>query len=302
MLLAVLTFLVLFLLLMVVGAAVFSRGTMETQLATAIPKSTQTMWNRLRARPRASIEAFVQPFQKVLPKSSAEVSIIQQRLMRAGYRGEACVNIFYGIKVLVPLALVTLVTITGLYRLNAFTMYVLAVGLGFLLPDFVLGRLISARQMNISLGVCDFLDLMVVCIEAGLSLDLATMRTTQELSRIHPPLADELALVSLEQHAGLPRADAWTHMAERTGLPEIRTLVSMLIQVDQFGTSIAKVLRTYSDTLRTQRRQNVEEQAAKTSVKLVFPLVLFIFPSVFVVTLGPAFILMGDAFTTVFGQ
>ena len=140
------------------------------------------------------------------------------------------------------------------------------------------------------------LDLLVICIEAGLSLDQAVARTAEELNLAQPAICDELGIVVLEQRAGCPRADAWKHFAERTNVDSVRNLVSVLVQSEKFGTSIAKTLRVHSDTLRTQRRQKVEEQAAKTTVKLVFPLVLFIFPSLFLVTLGPAAITIMESF------
>jgi tight adherence protein C len=138
--------------------------------------------------------------------------------------------------------------------------------------------------------------LMVVCIEAGLSMDQALARSADELRGSQPEIADEMGLLILEQRAGKPRVDSWRHLAERVDIDVMRALVSAVIQADQYGTSIAKTLRVYSDTLRTQRRQNVEEQAAKTPVKLVFPLVLFIFPSLFVVVVGPALIVMSEGF------
>jgi tight adherence protein C len=144
----------------------------------------------------------------------------------------------------------------------------------------------------------DVLDLLVICMEAGQSLDQATARTAQELSRAQPEVSDELGIVVLEQRAGRPRVDAWRHFAERTAVDSVRNLVSVLVQAEQFGTSVAKTLRIHSDTLRTQRRQQVEEQAAKTTVKLVFPLVLFIFPSIFLVTLGPSVIIIQESFKT----
>jgi tight adherence protein C len=137
---------------------------------------------------------------------------------------------------------------------------------------------------------------MVICVEAGLSIDQATVRVADEIQLSEPVLSEELGLVNLEQRAGRPRADAWRNLAERTNVETVRALAAMLIQADKFGTSVAKSLRVHSDTLRTQRRQQAEEQAAKTTVKLVFPLVLFIFPSLFVVALGPAVIVMAESF------
>jgi tight adherence protein C len=198
--------------------------------------------------------------------------------------------------VIIPLTLCLLAFLTGVGSYSPFFVYLTAIGLGYLLPDFWLGNRISARQARIRLGLPDVLDLLVICIEAGLSLDQAVARTAEELNLAQPAICDELAIVVLEQRAGCPRSDAWKHFAERTNVDSVRNLVSVLVQSEKFGTSIAKTLRVHSDTLRTQRRQKVEEQAAKTTVKLVFPLVLFIFPSLFLVTLGPAAITIMESF------
>jgi tight adherence protein C len=196
----------------------------------------------------------------------------------------------------VPALLCLIVLVTGIAHDNPVLGYVIAAGIGFLLPDMWLGRRIKARQSRIRLGLPDVLDLLVVCIEAGLSLDQATVRTTEELRTAHPAICDELGIVVLEQRAGRPRSDAWRQLADRTDVDSVRNLVSVLVQSEQLGTSVAKTLRVHSDALRTQRRQKVEEQAAKTTIKLVFPLVFFIFPSLFVVTLGPALISMSESF------
>ncbi|HWF67561.1 MAG TPA: type II secretion system F family protein, partial [Acidobacteriaceae bacterium] len=235
-------------------------------------------------------------FERVLPKSQAEVSVTQQRLIRAGYRRDSALKNFYAAKVLIPMILCVLVTITGLAHASPFVVYICAVGLGFLAPDFWLGRRIAKRQSDIRRGLPDVLDLLVICIEAGQSLDQATMRTSQELSAAHPAITDELSIVVLEQRAGRARIDAWRNFADRTAVDSVRNLVSVLVQSEQFGTSAAKTLRVHSDTLRTQRRQKVEEQAAKTTIKLVFPLVFFIFPSLFLVTIGPAAITISESF------
>jgi tight adherence protein C len=166
--------------------------------------------------------------------------------------------------------------------------------LGYMLPDFTLDHLIKARENEIRMGLPDVLDLLVVCLEAGLSLDQAVLRATDELRTSHPALGDELGLVMLEVRAGRARVEAWRGLAERADIEAVRMLVSILVQADQFGTGISKTLRVHSDTMRTRRRQRVEELAAKTAVKLVFPLLLFIFPSLWVVVLGPAIITIAE--------
>jgi tight adherence protein C len=246
---------------------------------------------------KSSIGSLMESVENLMPRSDKEVSIVVQRLTRAGYRNESAVKVFYGCKVAAPILLSALALVTGLASLGPFFVYLMTLGVGFLAPDFWLGKKIKKRQKKINRGLPDVLDLLVICMEAGLSLDQATARTAQELNQSQPELCDELNIVVLEQHAGRGRADAWKHMAERTGVESVRNLVSMLVQTEQFGTSIAKVLRVHSDSLRVQRVQMIEELASKTSVKLVFPLVLFIFPALFLVTLGPAAIVMVESFS-----
>jgi len=249
-----------------------------------------------------SLGGVVEHFESVLPKSQAEQSVMKQRLIRAGYREDSAAKTFYGFKVLVPLLLCSIGWVTGLVKMNPFFVLAIGLGLGFLIPDFWLGHLIKKRQAKIRRGLPDVLDLLIICIEAGLSLDQATSRTAEELKLAQPELCDELMVVVLEQRAGRPRSDTWKNMSDRTGVESVRNLTSMLVQSEQFGTSIAKTLRIHSDTLRTQRVQQVEEAAAKTTIKLIFPLVFFIFPALFVVVLGPAAIMMFDAFTTTFNH
>jgi tight adherence protein C len=173
---------------------------------------------------------------------------------------------------------------------------VLSLGLGYLLPDYWLDHRIKAREDQMRTGLPDLLDLLVVCLEAGLSLDHAAMRASEEMHLGHPVIADEIGLVMLEVQAGRPRLDAWKGLAQRSGVDSVQMLVSVLIQADQFGTGISRTLRSCADTLRTRRRHRVEELAAKATVKLVFPLVLFIFPSLFIVLLGSAVISFSEAF------
>jgi tight adherence protein C len=280
---------------------VFYRDALPQRIAEAInprPKKRNVM-SAIRES-GLSIGGVVEHFEQVLPKSQAEVSIALQRLIRAGYRNESAVRVFYGYKVFTPLALCAIALISGVASLSPFFVYASCLGMGFLAPDFWLGRKIKNRQKRMERGLPDVLDLLVICIEAGLSLDQGTARTAQELKKAQPELCDEFGILVLEQRAGRARSDAWKHLAERTGVDSLRNLVSVLVQSEQFGTSVARTLRVHSDTLRTQRMQAVEEMAAKTSVKLVFPLVFFIFPALFLVTLGPAVILMMESFKTFF--
>jgi len=297
--LALITFIGIFALILAGGMLAASRVDLTSRLAAAIaPHSIADSWlSRLRpGRAKESIQAVVQPFDRVLPKSPQEVSVAQKRLIRAGYREDAHLRILYGSKVLVPIALALFVFISGVSEIfSPFIAYAMALGLGYLVPDFWLGRQIAKRQTAIRLGLPDFLDLLVVCIEAGLSMDQAMARTTKELGTAQPEISDEMGLVLLEQRAGRPRVDAWRNLAERVDIDVVKSLVGAIIQADQFGTSIAKTLRIYSEGLRTKRRQDVEEKAAKTAVKLVFPLVFFIFPALFIVTLGPSILVMADA-------
>ena len=292
------TFGVVFLLIVSGGLLLFYREEMIQRITEVInPHPKQKSILSTIQQTGLSIGGVIEHFENVLPKSQAEVSVKMQSLQMAGYRGESAVKMFYGSKVLTPLLLCVLVLVTGLGKYAGFFVYIIALGVGFLAPDFWLGRQITNRQSKIRRGLPDVLDLLVICIEEGLSLDQGTARTAQELKLAQPELCDELGIVVLEQRAGRPRGEAWKHLAERTGVDSVRNLVSMLIQADQFGTSIAKTLRIHSDTLRTQRVQAVEEAAARTTIKLLFPLVLFIFPSLFVVTLGPAFISIMESFS-----
>lgn len=248
------------------------------------------------------VEGLVDPLKDLLPRSAAEVGVAQIRLMRAGYRRDRYLDIFYAAKIVMPIAFAILATVLGLQRYGAFFVYVTAAALGFLAPDFWVGWKMKKRQLEIRLGLPEALDLMTICVEAGLGLDQAILRVAEEMHISQPEVAEELVLLNLEQRAGKSRREALRNLAHRTGVDSVSEWVAMMIQTDQFGTSIAEALRVHSDSLRTQRTQEVEEQAAKTTVKLVFPLVFFIFPSMFVVTLGPALIRIGESFEHVFGK
>jgi tight adherence protein C len=298
---AITVFAVAFLLIASGGLLLFYREAMLQRIAEVInpqdkPKTLLSSFQESGF----SLGDVVTHFDSVLPKSQKEVSVVKQRLIRAGMRKESTIKIFYGSKVLVPLILCIIALVTGLAGLSPFFVYATCLGLGFLGPDFWLTRKIKTRQKKINRGLPDVLDLLVICIEAGLSIDQGTVRSSEELAHAHPELCDELHVVVLEQRAGRPRQDTWKNFAERTDVDSIRNLVNMMVQAEQFGTSIGKTLRTHSDTMRTQRIQQVEEQAAKTTIKLIFPLVFFIFPSLFLVTLGPAILIMMDSFKSLF--
>lgn len=303
--LLIIAFLASFGLVLSAGLLLFYRNVVSERLTTIVDRrlvSSDGWIGQLLGRKPNTLEKIVKPFEKVLPRSAQEVSVIQKRLIRAGFRKDSYVNAFYGAKVAVPLALVALVAATQATGiLGPFFTYALAAGLGFLLPDFWLGNRIASRQLKIQLGLPEALDLLVICSEAGLSLDHALMRCAGDLKISQPEIAAEFALMMLEQKAGRPRDEALKALADRTAIDSVRSLVNALVQADTFGTSIAKTLRVYSETMRTHRRQKAEEQAAKTTVKLVFPLVFFIFPSLFVVTLGPALISMFEGFAKYFG-
>ena len=299
----VLAFLAVFLLIASGGLLLFYREVMLQRISEAItPRRKEKSLTSVVQSAKSSLGSLMESVENLMPKSEKEVSIVLQRLTRAGYRSESAVKIFYGCKVVMPILLSAIALVSGLANMGPFFVYLMTLGVGFLAPDFWLGKMITKRQKKLNKGLPDVLDLLVICMEAGLSLDQATARSAQELSQSQPELCDELNIVVLEQRAGRARSDAWKNMAERTGVESLRNLVSMLVQTEQFGTSIAKMLRVHADSLRTQRVQMIEEMAAKTSVKLVFPLVLFIFPALFLVTLGPAAIVMVESFTKLNGK
>ena len=295
---AILAFVAIFVLVGSIGVLMFYREAALERISQVInPRPKQKTLAETFQNTGSSIGNVVKRFENLMPKSEKEVSVIRLRLTRAGYRNENAIKIFYGCKVLTPLLLATIAAVSGLANLGPFFVYLMALGGGFLAPDFWLGKRITARQKKLTRGLPDVLDLLVICMEAGLSLDQSTARSAEELSQSQPEICDELSVVVLEQRAGRARSEAWKNMAERTGVECLRNLVSMLVQTEQFGTSIAKMLRVHADTLRVQRVQMIEEMAGKTSVKLVFPLVLFIFPALFLVTLGPAAIVMAESFS-----
>jgi tight adherence protein C len=237
---------------------------------------------------RERLEHALDPLSKALPLSPSEVSRTRKWLIQAGYREQRHLTIYVGSRML--LALVGMLGVVAVEQGFDLLLMIGIGGFGFFVPRFVLKRMIKDRQRRITIALPDALDLTVICVEVGLALDQALMRVGEDLKHSHPDLSDEFYLVNLEMRAGKPRAEALRNLSDRTGVDDVRALVTTLIQTDRFGTSIATALRMHSETLRTERRQRAEEQAAKTTIKMVVPLAVFILPSIIFVTLGPAMI------------
>ncbi len=230
------------------------------------------------------------------PKTEEEVGKLKQRLQHAGFRGENAPPIFLGAKFLclvfgffasggTMLYLKGVTTEAALYT-------IITSGIMLFLPDVLVWFCKKSRQDNIFFGLPDALDLMVVCVEAGLGLDQAMRKVAEEMKKSYAILADEFALCNLQLQMGAARNDVLHELGQRTGVDDLKALSAILIQADKFGSSIAQALRVQSDSMRTRRSQMAEEKAAKTAVKLIFPLVIFIFPAIFVVLVGPAAITM----------
>jgi tight adherence protein C len=237
--------------------------------------------------------ALAKPLQ---PKNEMEMSKLKVKLANAGFRSEAAGSIFLGLKfagLVMGLFLGggTILLVGGITQRTLFSA-VAAGGFLFYLPDLAVAFMASSRKQAIFLALPDALDLMVVCVEAGLGLDQAMRKVSDEMADIYPVIAGEFATSNFQLQMGRTRAEVLHELGMRTGVADLRSLAGVLIQADKFGSSIAQALRVQSDAMRTRRRQIAEEKAAKTAVKLIFPLVLFIFPGIFVVLVGPAAITM----------
>jgi tight adherence protein C len=226
-----------------------------------------------------------------VPSSEAEVATLRADLIRAGFRSDSAAPVYYGIRIVGTLVMLvlTLMLESNMDSQPMMKMALLCSGCaaGWILPRFVLEKKIKKRQEIMRLSLPDALDLLVVSVEAGLGLDQAIQHVARELQVSHPQLSEEMSLVTLEMRAGKRRSEALRNFAERTGEPEIKKLVAILIQNDRFGTSMGESLRNHSDFLRTRRRQEAEERAGKVGVKLVFPIFFFILPSMLIVAAGP---------------
>lgn len=275
-------------LLVMTGRSRESARLMEVTEGTssAYAPSSRTMLESFLDSGRVS--KMVQPLRGLL--GSRQDPELVRRLASAGYRKAVHADIYYLVRVLLP-AVAALLGVL-LIKSNTFFWVVFLAATGFMAPDLWLMSAMSRRRERIRLSLPDALDLLVICMEAGLGLDQAILRVGQELKISHPELSEEFVLIGLEQRAGKPRLDAWRNMADRAGVESVRQFVQMLVQTERFGTPISKSLGTFADALRVRRRQQAEEMAAKTTIKMIPPLVLFIFPNLFIVLLGPAAIMI----------
>ncbi|MGA7926283.1 MAG: type II secretion system F family protein [Candidatus Sulfotelmatobacter sp.] len=247
-------------------------------------------------RPSLSSESVAKPFTAFRRFFAAEPDPeIVRRLALAGFRKPHHADIFLGMRLAVPAVLG--LSAAMVFNNHVFLVFVLALVTGFFAPDFWLTYATNRRRLRLRLSLPDSLDLLSICLEAGLGLDQAVVRVGQELEVSHPELSEELLLINFEQRAGVQRNAAWEGFAVRADFESARSFVAMLIQTDRFGTPIAKSLGAFSDALRTQRRQQAEEKAAKTTIKLVPPLVFCIFPAMGVVVIGPAIVSVSHFFT-----
>jgi tight adherence protein C len=235
---------------------------------------------------------------KTVPKSPKEMTRLRRRLATAGIHSYGAA-VFYAVSEVVLPIVIAGASLMYLSGMMAWVIAAIGGMIGYMLPGLVLTRLINQHKLRIENGLPDALDLMIVCVEAGCGLDQAILKTSVELEISHPELAAELRMVNTEVRAGKTRIEAFKNFAGRTKVDDVRALVAMLVQTDRFGTSVAQALRTHAETSRVKRRQRAEERAAKIGVKLVFPLVFFLFPAFYVVTLGPAVIQFVRVF---FGQ
>jgi len=243
-------------------------------------------------------ERVAEPINRIIPISAIEALKLQKKLLQAGYRSPEAATAFRAIQVTllvaIPSLIITLCFILNRTAADTFLFGMIGAAVGFYLPRLVLRRKIIGRQQRITWGLADAMDLLVVAVEAGLGLNAALNRVAEELKTLHPDMHTEIELVNLEIRVGRSREEALRNLAERTGVEDIRSFVALLIQADRYGSSIAKAVRIFADSLRTKRRQRAEQISQKAALKLLFPLTLFLFPVIILVVLGPALLNLYD--------
>ena len=258
-------------------------------------RDTPAILSRRRRQARTErLKGVLQAFGEAVQDRSSNLSETRLRMIQAGYPNASAVPMFLGMRIALPAAMgmgaSLAMPVLGYSAASTLIMVVYFAAMGYVLPSMIVRSKIKKRQKEMQKALPDALDLLVVSVEAGLGLNQALVRVAEEIDRMSPVLSEQLSLVNLEIRAGTSREEALRNLGERTGLQDITSLVGMLIQTDRFGTSIAQALRVHAETMRTKRRQRAEEAAAKTTIKLIFPLVFCIFPAMFVVILGPALI------------
>jgi len=274
-----------------------------SRLAEIKATSEGTAWWQTRRNQRRPVwERVLARMAGFLPNADGQESL-KDGLIEAGLRGPNAVTMFLGAKVLfacgMPLLVFVIFTAMGVHFGSTFIWMIVAAVVGFYMPTLWLWSKSNERKMEVTHALPDALDLMVVCVEAGLGLNAAIVKVAQEMTISSPVLASELRLVNNEMKAGVNRIDALRNLADRTGVPDIKSLVAVLVQTDRLGTSVAASLRAQSDSLRIKRRQRAEEAAHKVAVKLVFPLVLCIFPELLLIMLGPGMLSIYHAMSAI---
>ncbi|MBP6823558.1 MAG: type II secretion system F family protein [Acidobacteria bacterium] len=246
------------------------------------------------------VQRVAEPVSRLAPPSAAEAQKLQKKLMHAGFRSPNAPIIYRAIQLvcLVSTPSITIFVLLAMGRSlsSSIAIISISVGVGYLLPRSSLDHLTKSRQQRLRWGLADALDLLVISVEAGLGVNAAMVRVSNEMRRVHPEISEEFEMVNLEIRVGREREHALRNLAERTGVEDLRGLCAMLIQADRFGTSIARAIRNYSDSLRTKRRQRAEQAAQKAAIKLLFPLAIFLFPTLFIALIGPAMLQLMDNF------
>lgn len=265
--------------------------------------STRTLaQKRRRQTKREQLEVWLETLGEKVAEGQEDVGPIREKLLQAGYRSPRAVPLYFSLRIVSlvsgALLIAVLAPVMSLSGTRLLVWVGAAAAAGWILPGGALSRKVRMRQKELQKALPDTLDMLVVCVEAGLGLNQAIVRVSDEVEHISEAMSEELQIVNLEIRAGSPREEALRHLGTRTGLKDIQGLVAMLIQTDRFGTSIAQALRVHSDDLRMKRRQRAEEAAAKTTIKLVIPLAIFVFPAMFVVILGPAVLNIMESFSS----
>jgi len=287
-LVTILLFVVIMATITIVGLKVYIRPKEAMERVAGIAGSQR---EHIPPHPSLAFRELLQRLGNVLPASPKDVTIMQRRLIRAGFRGQHALKVLYGAKValvvILPILMTAYVSTSDMASENKIMAVLAAATAGFFGPNEYVKMIAKRRQREVRRGMPNALDLLVVCVESGLGLDQAILQVSKELDKAHPEISEEFSLVNLELKAGKRRTEALRNLADRTQVDELKKLVAVLIQADRFGTGIAQSLRGHADFMRVQARQVAEEKAAKLGVKLVFPIFFCILPSLFVVTVGP---------------